>query len=863
MPSSRKFSKRVRRNLLRPLKKQNGKEDREPVAEKGGGDGSDLDHGASLSSLPEVHPSILGIFKFRTTRHRTQQSKVDMSWYLPWLAQQIAKMPPIMTRFITADLGHEGPVNLSLGSKFYRIFMIVNATVSGAKFIREPHVHPLGFSIDALIGQLDTFLLIPHPPLDSERFYLARTLVFAILGWQSMLYSPSLPTTIGREHRYQPPANRFTYNDLSSPDHAASGDGPWVHNQRNNDLPNSPQRPNHDSYNARRTQRTRLDAFPLPTYNARPNSPHGPYYDPYNARMSQRIPPDEPPLPTYNSRLSPWNPPIAPSGDPSRAYDFPYTQDEPPLLGARSVYTQGYAVERGHASEPSLQGDSSSPVRSLGSTTPPSPQADPPSPARLTGAVTPPPPPQTFLVSPAVPLVAAPSPVSPESDQLSREPSPRAVPAPDRAERRFHDSCSTADPTPGTARSGSRSPSRSSSRAPPIATVGSNPPSPDQASRSVRRSDLLDILLPISSSSSASGDPTVIPVVLAGRRRQRRPPSTIRDLTRSPGGTSYAHYEPWTRPPEGHQPLPYHYAAHNPYATYNEDHAPSSGAEGKKTLALNNDGPNSDLVFDRFSVPAHSAGLPLPVFLRSFGCLLPPRSIESIQLATEARRATSTSTPINPSEMNAHFLDVVLQIKIRWVDTLATHLDFHRSSRTLSLFRYPSLCVAMLHSEGALFGFADDEIKPKRARTHDESVADHAAISELLYETLHSYRLLFGQNKSSRNLFRRLYKSTPGLNQHPDPLLQYLCTAKEVHHCCVPYDRVTYYVQRNFGVLGVRVENIARELKGARPNSWKALLRDRRDTVQYWTFWLVAIIGCAGLLLSLAQVILQALSMGK
>lgn len=65
-----------------------------------------------------------------------------------------------------------------------------------------------------------------------------------------------------------------------------------------------------------------------------------------------------------------------------------------------------------------------------------------------------------------------------------------------------------------------------------------------------------------------------------------------------------------------------------------------------------------------------------------------------------------------------------------------------------------------------------------------------------------------------------------------------------------------YVTARDFLVLGPRVERLANELRVAKPKSLIDLLHDRRDTLQYWTFWFVAIFGGAGIFLSILQVIL-------
>lgn len=59
-------------------------------------------------------------------------------------------------------------------------------------------------------------------------------------------------------------------------------------------------------------------------------------------------------------------------------------------------------------------------------------------------------------------------------------------------------------------------------------------------------------------------------------------------------------------------------------------------------------------------------------------------------------------------------------------------------------------------------------------------------------------------------------------------------------------------------MLGDRLEMLGKELKAVKPKGWRDLVRDRRYTMQYWGFWLVANVGGASIILSLSQVILQA-----
>lgn len=282
---------------------------------------------------------------------------------------------------------------------------------------------------------------------------------------------------------------------------------------------------------------------------------------------------------------------------------------------------------------------------------------------------------------------------------------------------------------------------------------------------------------------------------------------------------------------------------------------PSFNTCSLRELAIHNDinQPDSTLVFDTFKISAELADRPMATLLKGYGNLLPARSHELTIVASETSRMASSWLPINPQETNAHLLQVLLRIDIRWVDTLALHLDYDKSTRTLSLFRYPSFCIAMLQSRGALYSLASTNLSSSDPR------ASYDEITDLLLEILLSYRLLFGQSKPSRKLFRYLLHSNSDLSHNADPFLYSICTQKRFAHRYVPQDHVIYFISRDFPVLGRRVELLATELKDAKPKTWKDLLRDRRDTTQYWAFWLVAIVGGISILLSLVQVILQAI----
>lgn len=268
------------------------------------------------------------------------------------------------------------------------------------------------------------------------------------------------------------------------------------------------------------------------------------------------------------------------------------------------------------------------------------------------------------------------------------------------------------------------------------------------------------------------------------------------------------------------------------------------------------DQPHS-VVFQCYKAPADLADRPMSILLKAYGDLLPSRQSESWHGTNEGTDAVKSNIALVPRDVNAYLIHTLLRVEFRWVDTLAHHLDYDKSTRTLSLFRHPSFCLAMLESGGALFSFASVEQCPLDPR------ADTEDIRSILVEILLSYRLLFGQSRKSRHFFRHLLRSDPALSNNPDSLLSSLCTKRLFTRQGVPRDRLNYLSDSHFPTLEARVKVLVAELKGARPTGWRDLFRDRRDKVQYWTFWLVAFIGAVGILLAIAQVALQAVQIAN
>ena len=237
--------------------------------------------------------------------------------------------------------------------------------------------------------------------------------------------------------------------------------------------------------------------------------------------------------------------------------------------------------------------------------------------------------------------------------------------------------------------------------------------------------------------------------------------------------------------------------------------------------------------------------------------MLPATPVGLGTVASENSQAASSWIPLYPAEINAYVLQKIIHVRIRWVDSLALHFDYDKTSKTLSLFRYPSFCIAMLHSKGSIYSFASTEQNGFDPR------ASEADILHFCQEVLLSYRLLFGQDSRSRKYFPRAHQQES--YGQIDSFLPFLCMTKNVERVShlIPKDQPIYFANQHFPTLFQRVEHVAKELEKARPKSMADLFHDRRDTLQYWTFWLVSIIGGLSILLSLVQVVLQGIQLGK
>ncbi|KAI0435544.1 hypothetical protein F4803DRAFT_545204 [Xylaria telfairii] len=133
-------------------------------------------------------------------------------------------------------------------------------------------------------------------------------------------------------------------------------------------------------------------------------------------------------------------------------------------------------------------------------------------------------------------------------------------------------------------------------------------------------------------------------------------------------------------------------------------------------------------------------------------------SFPSKSAATTIRQ--SANDVLYEASLNYFSLNTISRVKLVWVDTTTAHLAFNRSTRTLSLFKYPSLCAVQTLSaesgtEVPVISNIVNRLLPSQHYTDDEPQA-----GAVYREMLLSYRLLFGKSSKSRKLLASIVPPT-------------------------------------------------------------------------------------------------------
>ena len=123
---------------------------------------------------------------------------------------------------------------------------------------------------------------------------------------------------------------------------------------------------------------------------------------------------------------------------------------------------------------------------------------------------------------------------------------------------------------------------------------------------------------------------------------------------------------------------------------------PSFGISPPQRLSVVNDFDGCQgQAFVAFKQDTSEAKRRLDDFLMGFGLLIPPRNT-CVSEDIEEKKAFDSIFTVEPGEFNGFVLDSIAHVQIRWTDSLAVHLEYHKATNTLYLFRYPSFCAASL-----------------------------------------------------------------------------------------------------------------------------------------------------------------------
>ncbi|TAQ87150.1 hypothetical protein B7494_g4532 [Chlorociboria aeruginascens] len=248
-----------------------------------------------------------------------------------------------------------------------------------------------------------------------------------------------------------------------------------------------------------------------------------------------------------------------------------------------------------------------------------------------------------------------------------------------------------------------------------------------------------------------------------------------------------------------------------------------------------------------------TAALDVCEIVQRFGPLLPASDeTEELPVAENHPEATPLQGTLDVAYLNVYALAIVGLIKIKWVDNVSCHLHFDMEGRQLLLFRIPSFCHVN-QFEGSTF-------EKTTADYYDlYSKPEHFSAIAFFKEVRLSYRLIFGDDQKAHRYYRRLYRPDANKNGFFDPYLDELCRrASNTTDSRTIYNKTT-----DFPILGPRLALLQGYICRQHPNTIQMLWRDRRDLLRWYTFWAVAIIGGLGLLLSLVQMILNAIQVAQ
>ena len=254
---------------------------------------------------------------------------------------------------------------------------------------------------------------------------------------------------------------------------------------------------------------------------------------------------------------------------------------------------------------------------------------------------------------------------------------------------------------------------------------------------------------------------------------------------------------------------------------------------------------------------AFSGQKDLAEFLLGFGIMLPPRNHCSVE--TDEHSLFDQIKAVSLRDVNAHVLAQVCNVRFRWTDSLSCHLELDRSSGALYIFRYPSFCLENLkhhpregNTRSILYRCGLERARPIPWATEED-------ITDLLKEILLSFRLIFGQTKRSRAIFRKLQPFTDVPQQAQDHFLAQICGRKRPPCPISLTERDEYDLARDFPHLRSKLVRLSGYASSKKPRSLRQLWFDKRESTAWLALWSVLIFGSLSILLALIQCVFQIL----
>ncbi|KAF4551559.1 Hypothetical protein D9617_13g100600 [Elsinoe fawcettii] len=273
------------------------------------------------------------------------------------------------------------------------------------------------------------------------------------------------------------------------------------------------------------------------------------------------------------------------------------------------------------------------------------------------------------------------------------------------------------------------------------------------------------------------------------------------------------------------------------------------------------------------TLEANSISRPLPVIFRQLRNLTASRHWHYLIGNSEQDRDSSSTLYL--SNLNYATLHGMCNISISWVDEISLHLAFEPANRQLSVFRFPSFCALSTYTDDSTSPLITKSLEALYSRNTDEADGVSFDRAQPHREILMSYRLLFGQSRSARKLvtasLAQLFKKDPDTY---DTLLDVLCTDKFGPSlkalggtiwpatCRDPEKQIlqehsAYGIHDDFPMFGQRLDKLQMLCKRQQPNRLLDLWQDRRNPLQWYTFWIVTIVGGLTILLTILQLLIS------